>query len=989
MHNIEQECHYLSQALAKLKQNTPEYDFLHQKLEAAQEELEAMRQDLQFQAGYPTSEQKTPRRSQRMSPYRDGIDSQGNAVWKERYNGDISPLYDSASYSPAITRGSGRAVRQYRDNPDEDTETTGRTIMSDATNEDFTNAAPTTGGWTKPRKSIMAWIALTIVMLIGAIIMMALSKGDGTNWDVNQGNDDYDQPVEEYTEPCASFSMHLIPDQFGNETSWKIIQYNGIEKSKLQEAQESQGSVVLAGGPYSYRKAFDREAIGGAGGGGHYEMVHSTTCLPVGSYTFVLYDAKGDGICCSYGRGEYGINLSKGKVIRPLSNGNFASKKEVTPFEVTADDINYLPATPSSTDTTPTNNNDSSDAASTSLDVNAPVTDGPCASFSMHLIPDQFGNETTWKIARYDGIQLSGIQEALNHRLGTYVLAGGPYLYKKEFDSQAFGSHYEMVQASTCLSVGVYTFILYDSKGDGICCDYGRGEYGIDLSKGRVIRPLSSGRFSGPGQVTPFEVTTADIDVIPAISSSSMITPADDTALSDGVSLSSLNVEPEDLEGACASFSMHLVPDQFGNETTWEVMQKLSEDDEIESDGEEEDDLFYEDDLFDPTYYPTSSPISKPSQMGQRFLRESANNVPRALESWSVVLSGGPYAYTNDFDSETTSSSHYNAIIAEQCLPVGSYKFVLKDVDGICCDYGRGEYGVNLSKGRVIRPLTPGKFKGGSQTTSFDVTLEDVDVFPALPSLAEEIISNDESPGASSPSVDSDSVSSSVPNAETENNADIVTSPSSSAVDTITENVVASPPVANSPASTSIYSLNSLVTVPSDGVIPSRGKSYGILFDVQTALSDTPLVITGMDLYLDTQKTSHYEIWSKAGSWQDVNDSNPNYFAGFRQVSHGTITGKGASDFTKIALRDFENVEIISGGRHAFWVTLSDNNMVFQSYEGEGISRHEMKDAVQATKDGLEVFYGAAVRAYPLELADPETDFWTNAGFLGRLWILG
>ena len=34
----------------------------------------------------------------------------------------------------------------------------------------------------------------------------------------------------------------------------------------------------------------------------------------------------------------------------------------------------------------------------------------------------------------------------------------------------------------------------------------------------------------------------------------------------------------------------------------------------------------------------------------------------------------------------------------------------------------------------------------------------------------------------------------------------------------------------------------------------------------------------------------------------------------------------------------------------------------------------------------MDVFYGAAVRAYPLELADPVTDFWYNAGFLGRLW---
>ena len=171
-----------------------------------------------------------------------------------------------------------------------------------------------------------------------------------------------------------------------------------------------------------------------------------------------------------------------------------------------------------------------------------------------------------------------------------------------------------------------------------------------------------------------------------------------------------------------------------------------------------------------------------------------------------------------------------------------------------------------------------------------------------------------------------------------------------------------------------------------DGTTTGRGKSYGILFDVETSPSASSLVIAGMDLYLDTYIDTHYEIWTKSGSWQDVNVANPDYFAGFRQVSHGKITGKGASDFTKIALRDFEDVEIQVGQRQAFWVTLSDNKLVFKSYEEEGISRHEMGSVVQAGKDEFKVFYGAAVRAYPLELADPVTDFWNNAGFLGRLW---
>jgi len=130
----------------------------------------------------------------------------------------------------------------------------------------------------------------------------------------------------------------------------------------------------------------------------------------------------------------------------------------------------------------------------------------------------------------------------------------------------------------------------------------------------------------------------------------------------------------------------------------------------------------------------------------------------------------------------------------------------------------------------------------------------------------------------------------------------------------------------------------------------------------------------------------------EGGSWQDVvADSNPDYSEGFRRVSSGQITGRGPSDFTKIALRDFEDVEVQGGGyRQAFYLTLSDDRLVFHSNVGEGMSRHEMSDGdiVQASAaDGrMDVYYGTAVRAYPLERAVPETDFWYNAGFLGRVW---
>ena len=198
------------------------------------------------------------------------------------------------------------------------------------------------------------------------------------------------------------------------------------------------------------------------------------------------------------------------------------------------------------------------------------------------------------------------------------------------------------------------------------------------------------------------------------------------------------------------------------------------------------------------------------------------------------------------------------------------------------------------------------------------------------------------------------------------------------------------------PTNTSMNNtLTSLVTASGDDLVTGLGKSYGILFDVETTPTSSSLVIAGMDLYLvDTTLSTHYEIWTKTGSWEDIavlTTKPADYLTGFHKVSHGTITSKrAASDFSKISLQEFQDVEILGGGtRQAFYITLSDNLLLFKSYEtphGLVSSRHEMASIVQASNTALQVYYGAAVRAYPLELADPTTDFWDNAGFVGRIW---
>jgi PKD repeat protein len=64
---------------------------------------------------------------------------------------------------------------------------------------------------------------------------------------------------------------------------------------------------------------------------------------------------------------------------------------------------------------------------------------------------DQYPSETTWEIL---------------DDVGNVVSSVGGYAYPSTLHEQ-----------SICLAFGCYEFVIYDSFGDGICCDYGNGSY--------------------------------------------------------------------------------------------------------------------------------------------------------------------------------------------------------------------------------------------------------------------------------------------------------------------------------------------------------------------------------------------------------------------------------------------------------------------------------------------------------------------------------
>lgn len=89
-------------------------------------------------------------------------------------------------------------------------------------------------------------------------------------------------------------------------------------------------------------------------------------------------------------------------------------------------------------------------------------------NFTLQLILDNYGSETTWEI----------------RRLGNVIYSGGPY------SNNAQG---ETIAVPLCLEAGCYILQVNDSEGDGMCCQFGQGSFTILDPQGDVI--LTGGEF--------------------------------------------------------------------------------------------------------------------------------------------------------------------------------------------------------------------------------------------------------------------------------------------------------------------------------------------------------------------------------------------------------------------------------------------------------------------------------------------------------------
>ena len=118
----------------------------------------------------------------------------------------------------------------------------------------------------------------------------------GTNYTSDMSIDDLSMSTGGTTGPgTTDVTLTLTFDNYPEETSWQI---------------KSGSTVVASGGTYG------SQADG--------STLNVNVTLPDGCYDFVISDAYGDGMCCSYGNGSY--SLTAGSTVL-ASGGSFASSQ--------------------------------------------------------------------------------------------------------------------------------------------------------------------------------------------------------------------------------------------------------------------------------------------------------------------------------------------------------------------------------------------------------------------------------------------------------------------------------------------------------------------------------------------------------------------------------------------------------------------------------------------------------------------------------------
>jgi len=114
---------------------------------------------------------------------------------------------------------------------------------------------------------------------------------------------------------------------------------------------------------------------------------------------------------------------------------------------------------------------------------------------SVDITSDQWGSETTWELIDDNG---------------SVVGSGGPYPQLQSSGTTVNPTEYVTVNINNC-----YSFVIYDSYGDGINAGYGNGSYSVSDMTGNVIASGGSGAWAeerGNFEVDATWVSVSDLE---------------------------------------------------------------------------------------------------------------------------------------------------------------------------------------------------------------------------------------------------------------------------------------------------------------------------------------------------------------------------------------------------------------------------------------------------------------------------------------------
>merc|ERR1719232_329581 len=298
----------------------------------------------------------------------------------------------------------------------------------------------------------------------------------------------------------SSTCIFSVPDDFNAKVN--VTTDNWPAETFWYITDLASNLVVKEEGPYPARK---RE----------HPFEHDVPLCP-GSYEFCIEDTWGDGICCETGIGSYALSLNN----NVIAEGGDFEYKECTQFTVCEEDSDCV--------------SESSCLRKCVNDVcmvddpdNSILLDG-----SLKILTDSYPGETSWELTeKPDNTIIS---------CGSFRVGSGNFEYDEDL--------------KLCPDV-TYEFSIYDSHGDGICCDYGDGRYEVQVD-GEL--KFAGAQFSSEDR----QLFTTSDSTAPSVPPSfvSSVAPSKKTAPASSDSSAAPSVDPSNNPSAPPSITLTAAP---------------------------------------------------------------------------------------------------------------------------------------------------------------------------------------------------------------------------------------------------------------------------------------------------------------------------------------------------------------------------------------------------------------------------------------------